>query len=489
MCAQPPFHADEPNYPPARPAAGGFNHDRDEDLSPRDIFNRLVRGLGQTIGLALLGAVIAAVIYLAVGALALVPTSTRVTFSFVGFDKGEYPDHSKFQPDDVCSPDIVAQALKQLGLDGAADFQGRIRGALTIDGVVPIDIARQRDRLRAAGLVPPLYVPNEYILTLTLPRNFPINNQQRALLLGKIVSIYQDNLWHTYADLPPSFGDAFTSLQDSDFPDLQLIFNQDIESIIEFLNKKIENDAGFRSQTTGFTFVDLLYQVQIFSQARLNGILGLIYFNGLSHDRKAAVAKMDYQVRTLEEETSKAAEEEAVVKGLLAQAQEHTQNYVLGIKSQAAQPRSENPIIDQGLVDSLVANDAYNFLVHRALLAGMKAQDLQADLIKAQERKKHLESFLQGTPTDQSTLISQVEKSLAQLEPAYQQLIDNLRKTNTDFARQQLGGTVRLSAPIITVGIFRPTAIAGLVGCFLGLTAGLGLSLLGIYIGAKKNSA
>src|SRR5579871_6204035 len=80
-----------------------------------DIFTRLGRGLGQILGLAMLGAVIAIFGGLATRPWQLVPTSTRVAFAFPGFEKGEYPDHSRFQPDDLRAPGIIAEALKRQG--------------------------------------------------------------------------------------------------------------------------------------------------------------------------------------------------------------------------------------------------------------------------------------------------------------------------------------------------------------------------------------
>src|ERR1700677_3484638 len=84
------------------------DRDRDsyESIDLREVFSRLCRGLVPTLGFVALGLVLATVIYLVASPSTLATTSMRVTFAFSGYGKGEYPDHSKFEPDDMLAPDI-----------------------------------------------------------------------------------------------------------------------------------------------------------------------------------------------------------------------------------------------------------------------------------------------------------------------------------------------------------------------------------------------
>ena len=372
------------------------------------MFARLGRGLAQTLGFALLGLAIAIVSYLAASPSWLVTTSTRVMFAFDGYQRGEYPDKSKFQADDLRAPNILAEAMKRQGLEATDGIHSQIRGALSIESIIPSNVVKERDRLRAAGQTPPPFIPDEYLVSLNLPRKFPLSFRQRELLLNDIVSVYRENFQQTYTNLPLSFGTAFEALRNADYFEYELILNEEIQSITAYLNQPLEHIKTFRSLTTNLSFNDLLKQTELFSQIRLNETLGLIYQNGLSRNRATAMVKMDYYLRTLEGQEQKAIEEEKVVDDLLAKAQERSQNYVLGIKSQAAQQRPETPVLDQGLVDSLLANDAYNFLVRKALVAGLEVKRIQADKAQLLERHKNMETFLKSTGEDQSAIIAQV---------------------------------------------------------------------------------
>ncbi len=469
-----------------RLGAGTQDYDPYEGIDLREVFARLCRGLAPTLGLAALGLAIAAVIYLAASPFTSATTSMRVTFAFSGYGRGEYPDHSKFQPDDLRAPDIIAEALKRQGLENAEGFASKLRAALTIEGVIPPNVIKERDRLRAAGQTPAPYLPDEYLVTLTLPRKFPLSGRQRELLLNEIVSMYEAKFLRTYAEVPLAFGNAFETLRNADYFEYEMILNKEIQNITAYLNQQLEQAKTYRSPTTNLSFNDLLKQTELFAQIRLNETLGLIYQNGLSRSRTIAMVKMDYYLRTLEDQEQKAIEEEKVVDELLAKSQERSQNYVLGIKSQAAQQRPETPVLDQGLVDSLLANDAYNFLVRRALDAGLAVKSIQADKAQLLERRKNMEAFLKSTGEDQSAIVAQVQKSLSDLETSYQELVSDIRKTHADFARQQFADAIRVSMQPVTGSKYKPLAVAGAVGGFIGLALGMGLSLLGVYVGGAK---
>jgi len=455
-----------------------------EGVELGEIWRRIARGFVPTLGLLVLGSAIAMAVYLAASPVLPISTSTRVVFTFDGYNRGEYPDHSKFTPDDLRAPDIVFDAIDRLGLNAAKDFQARIQAGLTIEGIIPPDVLKERDHLRIVGQSQAPYIPDEYSLVLSLPAKYPLSDRQRELLLSEIVSVYRDKFQRTYGNVPLGFGNAFEELRGDDFFEYELVLNQEIANIEAYLDTKIENAKSFRSQTTNLTFFDLRKQVELFAQVRLNEALGQILVNGLSRDRELELVKMKYYLQTLQDDERKAAAEGRVVEDLLAKAQDRAQGYVLGIKSQVAQERPEAPVLDQGLIDSLLANDSYSFLVHQALDAGIKVKDIQAAEEQLAERQKILASFEGRSAVDQTDLIARVEKSLASLEVTYNRLIANIRNTNSDYAQQEFGNAVRITAQPQTEWFFKKLAIAGAVGAFLGLMSGLGLSLLGVNFGS-----
>ncbi len=452
----------------------------DDTIDLRELWFRLVRGLPFSLGLGLLGLVIATVLFFVASPFSALSTQSRVVFGFSGYERGLYPDDSKFQADDLRAPEVVGEALRRLGLDASQDAQSRVRAALTIEGIIPESVVKERDRLRAAGQTPAPYLPDEYRVSLTLPRKFDLSPDQREQLLNEIVSAYLERFQRTYVEVPLSLGTAFESLADTDYFDYELVLSRESRNIGQYLDQMVEQDRSFRSPRTNMTFGDLVKQNELFTQIRLNETLGLIRQFGLSNNRQTAMLKMDYYLKSLRDSARKAAEDEQLVRDLLQQAQERAQSHVLGIKSQATQQRGDAPIVDQGLIDSLLANDAYNFLVREALEAGLKTREIQSEIAIMEERRRSMQEFIASDMETQTEVYDQLGSSLAKLREAYDRLIANIRTTHEDYQRQAFGDAIRVSMQATTEGFYGALAKAALVGGFLGGALGIGLSLLGV---------
>ena len=452
-------------------------HYTDDSIDFTDLLRRMRRGLPLILGLAFTGLALGILISLAVTTKQSAVSTLRVTFGFPGFERGTYPNGTKFQPDDVRAPDVVNEAIKRLGIqNGATSLSSKIRGAIGISGLVSANVIKERDRLRAAGQNLPAYIPDEYEISLSLPRDFALNVRQRELLLTEIVNSYLEKFRRTYVQLPPQFGNAFASLKNADFVEYELILTRDIQSLNEFLDQQIIKAKQFRSPTTNLSFQDLLKETDLFAQIRLNSVLGPIYINGLSKDRSYALVKMDYFLRTLEDQEQRLTQEESVVNNLLGKTQERAQHSVLATKAQ--QPQGAQPLLDQGFIDTLLANDAYNFLVRKALDAGLAVKAVQSDIAKLQDRRKRMESFTKGETKDQVTAIASTKEALATLETAYQDLIGKVRTTLDDYSRQEYADAVRISMQAKTDSLYMSLLLGAMIGAFTGLALGSGLSLL-----------
>jgi hypothetical protein len=319
-----------------------------------------------------------------------------------------------------------------------------------------------------------------------LPRAFPLTSVQRVQLLRKIISIYGEKFTRTYVALPLEMGKAFESLTGADYYDYDLVLNRESQNISTFLLEMTGKARAFRSPQTNLSFSDLLMRSQLFTQIRMNEVLGLIRRDGLSRDRNLALVKMDYFLRTLGDEELRAVEEEKVVQDLLRQAQEREQRYALGVKSQTTQQRGDGVVVDQGLVDSLLANDAYNFLVREALKASLKTRRIQSDKVILQERRNTMESFIKSNAAEKAEALTQFQKSLEELRKAYNDLMADLRTTYEDYQKQQYADAIRVSMQARTKNFYVQLALAGIAGMGIGGALGLGLSLLGIGFGRKK---
>jgi len=230
----------------------------------------------------------------------------------------------------------------------------------------------------------------------------------------------------------------------------------------------------------------LIDQTRTFSEIRVDEVLSLIRQHGIATNRGLILTKMEFQMDSLNRDEQSAIEDEKVVQKLLADAREHSQQYVLGVKEQAAQPRNEGTILDQGLFDSLLANDSYSFLIRRALDAGLKVKHIQAEQAKLSDRYQLLKTFPGSEHADKAADQAEIRGSIGSMESAYKTLITNIRHTQEDFANQEFGDSIRQSDSTNTEGRMRSIVVASGLGFFLGAALGMGCGLLGVYVGEKR---
>lgn len=458
--------------------------ERDDQIDLAELGRRLRAGVFRIAGLALLGIAVAVIVSLLVISRQQTVTNLRASFSFPGFERGIYPNGGKFVADDLRAPDVVTEAMKRLGLP--EQLASQIRGSISINGFISPTIIKERDRMRASGMQPPPYYPDEYEITLSLPRDFAVEMRQRELLLSEIVSVYREKFSRSYVELPPHFGSAFSSLNNADFVEYELILTREIQSLSGYLQQQVQKAREFRSPTTNLSIQDLQRLTDIFSQVRLNNVLGLIYVNGLSKDRTFALVKMDYHLRTLEDQEQRLREEESVVNTLLTRTQERMQNYVLATKAENLSGKNGQPLLDQAFIDTLLANDAYNFLVRKSLEAGLAVRQVQSEKTQLLERRQRMEKFQSTNSDGQASVISSTQTALVQLERDYMDLLKTVRATLHDYGKQEYGDAVRITLQASTPNAINFVLMWAAVGFVVGVALGLGLSLLQ---GASRRAA
>jgi len=449
----------------------------DDSIDITDLLRRLKRGLPRTLALTLIGVSlgIAGSLLLLQGQTPV--TTLRVAFGFPGAERGTYPNGSKFQPDDVRAPDVIIKALEQLGIaDPEGNLASSLRGSITVSGLVSATIVKERDRLRAAGQTLPPYVPDEYEISLSLPRSHELDINQRGFLLTEIVNAYQEKFRRTYVALPTQFENVFDQLKTADYVDYQPVLTRQMNQLTGFLAQQVATAKQFRSPTNGLSFQDLQRQAELFTEIRLNEVLGILYRGALSRDRQVAIANMEFQIRMLDDRERQLIEEQTVIIDLLERTKNSSQNIMLADKTEIA--RSPQPVLDKGLIDALVANDSYNFLVRRALDAGLAVKKVQSEKAQVIDRLKRFEEFAKQPPAQEAQMQQQAVTALSALESNYHGLLENIRTCLEDYARQEFADSIRVTRQALTKSWLMRIILGAILGCGIGMPLGLGISLL-----------
>lgn len=403
-------------------------------------------------------------------------TSVNIAFSFPGFERGEYPDGSQFQPTDLYSDAILAEVLRRNKVEPTAERIQKIHSAISVVGTMPLSIVHERDRVRSTGQRPASFIPDEYTLSIYEPRGDAGLPNDPSALLDQIIGVYRETFFRTHTQLPAAFGQVMESLSDADYIEYDLILNTQIQNIATYLREHAAKAGSFRSPHTGLSFHDLLEQTQLFSQIRLNETLGIIYQFGLSRDRALAMSKMAYQLKLLDLREKGALKEEQLVNELLGLAQSRGENVVLGARSPSAKD-VPGEAVDQGLINSIMANDSYSFLVRAALEAGLRTKQIQSERGRWLALRDNIQSFNQSTTRDQTAAFAQAQQSLGELRSSFERLISAVKQTYADYAAITLGESVRVSRSPWTTRSMKKILLASVAGAIMGMALAVGIPL------------
>lgn len=433
-----------------------------ETIDLHELWARLVRGAPRTIGLALLGAALAAAGFFISGSFQTAHTTARVTLSFHGLERGEYPDQSKFQPEDLRAPSIVAEALRRRGvLD--PDLQTRIRDALTISGLTPA----------SSGKEPGAYTPREYSLTLSLPRAFSLSSRDRELFLTELVRTYKEHVQQHYTTLPAGIDWSFDSLAPSALSH-ETSMEREIARAGEFLERLARKHRTFRSARSNLGFGELAAQHRVLVETQFADLQALIEDEGINAS-PIALARLDREIRTLKRSEALAIEEEKFILSLLSRIESRPSsaspvNILLGAAAAG----------DPNATGAVLGADANHLLAQRALTAGLRTRQLQSQLALLHDQREAVVAASELSAEQRAVKLARLENVWSKFKVSYRRLIETVRQTYEDFEQQELADAARISVPPSTPGFYRGVGIAALLGLIVGGSLGVGAALLGV---------
>ena len=418
------------------------------------IFEKLMKARKRIAYYALMGFLVA-LIYSMFTIPSMVQTNGSLTFTYPSFEKGLYPDGSKFRMENITDPNIIEKALQDTGLVGKGYTVKRIQQALVVYPDIPGSIVAAQDESWEKGQKPESFLPNKYKISLNLP--LPgLSSRQKEKLLQSIMDNYLDKFQKMYVEYVPGSAEELLQPANYDYFEMEMILNHELQSLINFTNKRQQSSNGFRSPQTQLTFADLSKRAAMINEVDVNAATSLVYLYGLSKDPAKLLDKMNYMILKLEEEEQKKAEEEKVVISRLDKAKERNQDYLM---EQSGTPNGQTDQQadlnnQQDLVRSLVENDIYNFLLSKTMAAGLIAREVTVEKQQMIQRKERF-IFLSAKRAELSeTSLLEVQKSA---DIAFQTVIEKYRllyqdvvKTNSDFAKIELAHAVQIREPAVT---------------------------------------
>ncbi|MDE7107609.1 MAG: hypothetical protein K2O39_04725, partial [Clostridiales bacterium] len=197
---------------------------------------------------------------------------TSIEYIYEGIEKGLDPNGAPLDTDNIISPTVLAQAVKEANLQNTIKDISTLRNAMRVEGVLSdeyvklTEAAANGDQAAANTLRNYNMYPTRFNIIISDPAGkLDLSDDQAKLLLNKIVACYYKDFQKRYS-VTKMFAESAYSLSQNDnmeFTDIYDIYLQSLESVKSFLQEMSEDGANFVSTENDTTFTQLLSDLNI----------------------------------------------------------------------------------------------------------------------------------------------------------------------------------------------------------------------------------
>lgn len=237
--------------------------------------------------------------------------SAMISFNYSGIEKGKAPDGSEFDVYTLKNPEVVQEALLEMGED--LDQLETIRQGITIHGVVPEDIIdkitgyksifEQGSTKALEEILATSYYSTQYVLTFNYSKT-SFKGEKAVELFNTILEKYQNYFFKTYG-FNQALGSAVTAIdyKNYDYSEAVDVFSSTLSSLYDYVNNLSKTDTTrFRSSQTGYTFADLSKAINTIREINLDMISSYITVNNVTKDANALIDYYNYRIDVLTRE-------------------------------------------------------------------------------------------------------------------------------------------------------------------------------------------
>lgn len=226
-----------------------------------------------------------------------------ITFSFDGIDEGLDPNGGLFDVNKIKSTAVINDALDELGWEGVN--VDNVRANLKLEGVIPDSVKQQIAVINTVAESSPEYYANIEELnyfpsryTVTLYRCKGMSGDETRELLDAVLSSYRKYFMDSYADTSAlGVVTDVLDIQNYDYMQASEILENQIDTMQEYVDAKMEQAPDFRANSTGLSFSDLSSSIKAVRSLDLNNYISFVQSNNLTKDAGTQVDYFNYQVK------------------------------------------------------------------------------------------------------------------------------------------------------------------------------------------------
>lgn len=198
---------------------------------------------------------------------------TSIEFIYNGIENGNAPDGKKLNTDNIISPTVLAQAVKEANLSKKIKDISTLRNAMRVEDVLTDEYvkltkaAANGDKTASDKLRTYTMRPTRFNIILSDPAGLDLSDDQAKLLLNKVVACYYKDFQKRYSLINMFAENAYELSQNAnmEFTDIYDTYLQSLDSVKAYLQQMAESkdSASFVSIENNTSFTQLLSDLHI----------------------------------------------------------------------------------------------------------------------------------------------------------------------------------------------------------------------------------
>lgn len=400
-------------------------------ISFGSIFRQMKRYLLVWIVLAaVLAMLTTSFVFLFSGRIVTSSITALVSFNYSGIESGKAPDGSTFDVNKIKSPNVIENALDDVG--ESSSLSENIRSNISIKGIIPddaLDKISLYQSVYSQGGSAALDAVNSLLAIGYYPSYYVINFDYAAAgitiddgkkILDRILENYQDYFFRTYG-YNEALGSSVVAVdyKDYDYPEAVDVFNSTLDSLEQYVQKLSNDDTtNFRSNETGYTFSDLLTTIDTVKSADLDALSSYITINNITNDKEMLLTYYQYRIEEMERERKVSQSELDSVTNSINEYEKDTL-LVFGNGNGA----------ENGETTYQQASEKYDELINQKI-------EIQDSVSRCSQRIEYYKDRISAMNENSGTVkvnSEEVEKELSSLYDKIKDLIDVTNKTADEY--------------------------------------------------------
>ena len=207
--------------------------------------------------------------------------SVEMSLNYEESSKGLNPNSTRFNINDIASPEVVEAMLSYSGVDPESVELGDVIDCISISPTNKKPFSQDN-----------YYISTTYRITMTMPKG--IKGVRVDQLLHFLCKAYKDNLYSKYTENRSILNFDIAQFNEQEYLEIADLLDLKANQLEKYLNTRVKQSKTFTEQESDETFKSLLQKAENISNYDIAKYRVFVIEAGVSHDKPRYLRSLDY---------------------------------------------------------------------------------------------------------------------------------------------------------------------------------------------------